>query len=248
MTGVLETAARQAGSTAHADHRPWPIPGRPWTTAQSWVDLAFLHWRVDPDAVRPLLPDTLELETFDGSAWVGIVPFVLTGLRMRGLLPVPGLSTFPEVNVRTYVTRDDRPGVWFFSLDAGSTLFVEAAKRLYRLPYERAQMRCERLDDVVHYESSRPGGAFSARYRGDGDLFQAGPGSLEEFLVERYCLYTADGGRDYRAEIHHAPWDLQRGEASVDLNTLSPVELPPDEPHVLFSPRQDVVVWSLESL
>ena len=245
MTGVLETAARQAGSTAHADHRPWPIPGRPWTTAQSWVDLAFLHWRVDPDVVRPLLPDTLELETFDGSAWVGIVPFVLTGLRMRGLLPVPGLSTFPEVNVRTYVTRDDRPGVWFFSLDAGSTLFVEAAKRLYRLPYERAQMRCERLDDVVHYESSRAGGAFSARYRGDGDLFQAGPGSLEEFLVERYCLYTADGGRDYRAEIHHAPWDLQRGEASVDLNTLSPVELPPDEPHVLFSPRQDVVVWPL---
>jgi len=245
---VLQTAARQAASVERAEHRPWPLPERPWTTAQSWVDLAFLHWPVEPELVRPLLPQTLELQTFGGSAWIGVVPFVITGLRVRGLLPLPGLSTFPEVNVRTYVTRDGRPGVWFFSLDAGSTIFVEAAKRLYRLPYERAQMRCERLDGFVHYESARPGAAFSGRYRGEGALFHAEPGSLEEFLVERYCLYTADGGRDYRAEIHHPPWELQRGEAAVDLNTLPPVALPGVEPHVLFSPRQDVVVWRLETL
>jgi uncharacterized protein YqjF (DUF2071 family) len=246
--GALATAARQAASVEHAEHRPWPLPPGPWTSAQTWVELAFLHWRVEPAALRPLVPASLELDLYDGSAWLGIVPFVITGLRLRGLLPLPGLSTFPELNVRTYASRDGRAGVWFLSLDAASTLFVEAGKRLYRLPYEHASMRCERLDDVVHYESARPGAAFSARYRGEGDLFRAEPGSLEEFLVERYCLYTADGGRDYRAEIHHTPWDLQRGEAEVDLNTMSPVPLPDEPPHVLFSPRQDMVVWPLESL
>jgi uncharacterized protein len=162
--------------------------------------------------------------------------------------PLPRVSRWPELNVRTYVTHDGKPGIWFFSLDASSVLAVEGAKRLYRLPYYRASMRCERLGEFVHFETARPGAAFSARYRGTGDLFHAEPGSLEEFLTERYCLYTEDGGRAYRADIHHPRWDLQRGEATIDLNTMSPVALPDDEPHVLFSPRQDVVVWPLEEL
>jgi uncharacterized protein YqjF (DUF2071 family) len=190
----------------------------------------------------------LELDTFDGSAWLGVTPFVLRDFRLRGVPPVPWLSTFPELNVRTYVSRDGRPGIWFFSLDAASTLAVEGAKRLYKLPYHRAQMSARRIGDHVHYESARAGAAFSGNYRGIGPLFQAEPGSLEEFLVERYCLYTEDGGRAYRADIHHTPWDLQRGEAHVDLNTMSPVTLPEEEPHVLFSPRLDVVVWPLEEL
>lgn len=229
-------------------HRPWPVPEEPWANAQSWVDLAFLHWRVEPDALAPLIGPTVELDTFDDSAWLGVTPFLLTDFRLRGVPPLPVVSTFPELNVRTYVTRDDKPGIWFFTLEAASTLAVEAAKRLYKLPYHRAQMRCERRGEHVHYESARAGAAFSGRYRGHGQLFHADPGSLEYFLTERYCLYTEDGGRGYRAEIHHPPWDLQRGEASVDLNTIAPVELPDEEPHVLFSPRQDVVVWSLDSL
>jgi uncharacterized protein YqjF (DUF2071 family) len=145
------------------------------------------------------------------------------------------------------VTRDGKPGIWFFTLDAGSTLAVEGAKRIYKLPYSHARMRCERTGDYVHYESERAGAAFRARYRGVGDLFHAEPGSLEHFLTERYCLYTEDGGRLYRAEIHHPPWDLQRGEAEIDVNTMSPVPLG-DGPHVLFSPRQDVVVWPLDEI
>jgi uncharacterized protein YqjF (DUF2071 family) len=194
------------------------------------------------------VPESVELEVHDGAAWLGVTPFVLTGLRLRGLPPLPLLSEFPELNVRTYVTSGGKPGIWFFSLDAASTFAVEAAKRLYKLPYNRAQMHVERRDDYVHYESARPGAAFSGRYRGSGELFQAEPGSLEEFLTERYCLYTEDGGRLYRAEIHHPPWDLQRGEAELDLNTMAPFPLPDEEPHVLFSPRQDVVVWALEEV
>jgi uncharacterized protein YqjF (DUF2071 family) len=244
----LELPARQAAVTDETEHRPWPLPDGPWLNAQSWVDLAFLHWPVDEDELRPQVPGSVELQTFDGSAWLGVTPFLLRGFRVRGLPPLPGVSTFPELNVRTYVTRDGKPGIWFFTLDAGSKLAVEAAKRVYRLPYNHARMRCERAGDYVHYESARAGAEFSARYRGEGDLFHAEPGSLEEFLTERYCLYTEDEGRLYRAEIHHPEWHLQRCDARIDTNTMSPVPLPDDEPHVLFSPRQDVVVWPLEAV
>jgi uncharacterized protein YqjF (DUF2071 family) len=244
----LQTPVRQASVTDVVDHRPWPLRDVPWVQAQTWVDLAFLHWQVDEAELRRLVPSSVGLDTFDGAAWLGITPFVLTGFRVRGVPPLPRVSTFPELNVRTYVTHDDKPGIWFFTLDAASALAVEGAKRFYRLPYHRARMSVERTADGVHYESARAGAAFAARYRGHGDLFHADRGSLEHFLTERYCLYTEDGGRLYRAEIHHPPWDLQRGEAQIDLNTMAPVELPKSEPHVLFSPRQDVVVWPLEEV
>ena len=242
---ALAAPVRQARSVDDTGHRPWPLPTGAWVQAQTWEDLAFLHWRVDPDLLRRLLPPEAPLDTWDGAAWLGIVPFRITNMRLRGLPPVPGLSTSPELNARTYVTVDGRPGVWFFTLDASSRWLVEAAKRFYRLPYEHARMTCERRGEYVHYDSERGGGVFTARYRGHGALFHAEPGTLEHFLVERYCLYTADGGRLYRADIHHLPWDLQRGEADVMRNTLSPVPLSDDGPHVLFSPRQDMVVWPL---
>jgi uncharacterized protein YqjF (DUF2071 family) len=216
--------------------------------AQSWVDLAFLHWRIDPEELQRLVPESVELEVFDGSAWLGITPFLVTGSRVRGVPPLPFVSRFPELNVRTYVTHGDKPGVWFFSLDAASTLAVEAAKRLYKLPYIRAQMQHERAGEYVRFEASRTGAAFKARYRGDGDLFHAERGSLEEFLAERYCLYTENGGRLYRAEIHHPPWHLQHGEAHVGVNTMAPLPLPDTEVHVLFAPQLDVVIWSLDEL
>jgi uncharacterized protein len=245
---LLDAAVRQAGVVDTTEHRPWPLPDSPWTSAQTWLDLAFLHWPVDADELRKLIPETLELDTHDGEAWLGVTPFILAWFRARGLPPVPRYSTFPELNVRTYVTYGGRPGIWFFSLDAASRLFVEGGKKLYRLPYHRAEMSCRREGDHVRYESARPGAAFSASYRGDGPLFRAEPGSLDAFLTERYCLYTEDGGRLYRAEIHHPPWDLQSGEAHVDLNTMAPVSVDDAPPHVLFSPRQDVVVWPLREL
>jgi uncharacterized protein YqjF (DUF2071 family) len=244
----LELPARQAAVTADTDHRPWPLPDAPWVHAQTWIDLAFLHWRVEEAELARLVPSSVELETYDGSAWLGITPFALHGFRVRGLPPLPGVSNFPQLNVRTYVTRDGKPGIWLFTLDAGNALAVEAAKRVYKLPYNRATMRCERSDDHVHFDSHRAGASFSARYRGRGGLFHAEAGSLEAFLAERYCAYTEDGGRVYRADIHHPPWHLQRGEALVDDNTMSPLTLPDEDPHVLFSPRQDAVIWPLDEI
>lgn len=241
MSDFLATPARQAAVVEQVEHRPWPLPDEPWQNAQTWQELAFLHWRVDEAQLRPLVPQGLELDRYDGSAWLGITPFRLTGFRLRGLPPLPRLSSFPELNVRTYVTAGDKPGVWFLSLDAGNPLAAEAGKRLYRLPYRAARMAIERRHGHVHFDSSCRERVFSARYRGVGDAFHAEPGSLESFLTERYCLYAADAGGLWRAEIHHPPWALQAGEAVVELNTVA--EVPHDEPLVHYAARQDAVVW-----
>jgi uncharacterized protein len=244
---LLEAPARQASALADTAHRPWPLPERPWVMGQTWDDLLFAHFRVPAGKLRGLVSERLELQEHSGSAWLGVTPFIVTGLRARGLLPLPFASSFREVNVRTYVTREERPGIWFFSLDASSQLAVEAARRLYKLPYFRADISVRRRGDEILYDCSRDDGrAFSAAYRPDGDVFHPEPGSLEHFLTERYCLYTEDEGGLYRADIHHRPWPLQPAKASIELNTMSPVKLPADDPLVHFSARQDVVIWPLE--
>jgi uncharacterized protein len=213
---------------------------------QTWDDLLFVHYRVPVEQLRRLVPEGLEVDEHSGSGWLGVTPFVVTGLRARGLLPLPFASSFRELNVRTYVTRGERPGIWFFSLDASSQLAVEAARRLYRLPYFRADISVRRRGDDIVYDCSRGGGkAFSAMYRPDGDVFNAERGSLEHFLVERYCLYAEHGGKLHRAEIHHPPWPLQPARAQIDLNTMPPLKVAEADPSVYFSGRQDVVIWPL---
>jgi len=236
-------------------HRPWPVPDRSWIQAQTWDDLLFAHWRVSADQLRSLVPYELELQTFDGSAWLGVTPFRVGGLRVRGLPPVPLLSSFLEVNVRTYVSVGEKPGIWFFSLDANSPLAVEAARRTYFLPYFRARMSARRNGDSIEYASARHDGGgrpfvLEARYRPTGDPTPPEAGTLEHFLTERYCLYTVDPQDELRrAEIHHPPWPLRPAEAEIALNTMAPtaVELPREPPVLHFSARQDVVIWPLEA-
>jgi len=214
---------------------------------QTWDDLLFAHWPVEAASVRALVPDGLELDLHDGSAWLGMTPFEITGLRARGTLPLPFVSSFRELNVRTYVTRDGKPGIWFFSLDASGRLAVEVARRAYKLPYFAARVTLERRGGRVIFESVRDERtAFSASYRGTGDPAPARAGSREHFLTERYCLYAHDRGRLYRAEIHHTPWALEEAEAQIDLNTMAPsgIRLEGD-PLVHVSRRQDVVIWPL---
>jgi uncharacterized protein YqjF (DUF2071 family) len=183
-----------------------------------------------------------------------MTPFRVAGLRLRGTLPLPGVSSFLELNVRTYVTAGGKPGIWFFSLDASSRLAVEAARRTYKLPHFRARMSAESRGEWVEFESARSRSGptprvFSARYRPRGAEFTAAPGSLEEFLAERYCLYTVDErGRLHRAEIHRLPWPLQPAEARLELNTMAPdgVELRDEEPLLHFARAQDVVIWPLK--
>jgi uncharacterized protein YqjF (DUF2071 family) len=221
---------------------------------QTWEDLLFAHWPVPVATVRALVPPGLEVDTFDGTAWVGITPFRIEALRLRGLPPAPGVSRFLELNVRTYVRRDGRPGIWFFSLDAASRLAVEAARRAYRLPYHQARIRAEERGDRIHYESTRIGSpvrpyVFSARYGPTGRAITAAPGSREHFLAERYCLYAVHDGRIHRAEIHHPPWPIQPAGAEIELNTMAPdgIRLPDDPPLLHFAALQDVVIWPLES-
>ena len=218
----------------------------PYVAQQSWRDLAFLHWPVARRLVQDRLPPGLVLDLWEGGAWVGVVPFRIEGLRPRHLPGVPGATDFLELNVRTYVRVADRPGVYFFSLDASSALAVAGAKALYGLPYHKAEMSCEREGDWVSYRSQRPGeaAAFQARYRPTGMPVQAKPGSLEEFLVERYRLFDGRDGRITRVEIDHAPWQLRRAEVEIALNTMalaSGIPLPDQPPFAHFVDRQDMV-------
>jgi uncharacterized protein len=253
VAGVLPGAARrQRSSLRSTDHRPWLVPAKPWVMGQSWCSLLFAHWPVAIDAVRANVPAELELDLYDGRAWISITPFEVQGTRPRGALPPPVLSRFPELNVRTYVTVAGRPGIWFFSLDAASALAVAAARTLYRLPYFRARMRIDGADGQFSYLSARSdprGGeaAFRARYRPGGGHRHAAPGSLEAWLVERYRLYTVDGGRVYAADIHHRPWTLQDAEADIEANTMTaPLGIDLDgDPLVQYAARQDVVFWPL---
>ncbi|HUE43709.1 MAG TPA: DUF2071 domain-containing protein [Candidatus Sulfotelmatobacter sp.] len=210
-------------------HRPWPIPSGPWIMAQTWHDLLFAHWRIDAiqlGTLRPLIPAALDIDTFQGEAWIGVVPFRMSGVRLRATPEIPMLSAFPELNVRTYVTHGGKPGVWFFSLDAANAIAVSIARAWFHLPYFRARMRCENRAGWIEYTSERTHrGAAKAklrtRYRPTGEIFHAEPGTVEHFLTERYCLYAADTrGRVSRAEIQHPPWPLQPAQAEFRESTM----------------------------
>jgi uncharacterized protein len=248
---LLRAPARQHGTLGVTEHRPWPLPRGSWILGQSWEDLLFAHWPVDADAVRRLVPAGLEVQEHDGSAWLGVTPFVLTGFRLRGTLPLPVVSAFPELNVRTYVTAGGKPGIWFFSLDTSSRGAVEAARRLYKLPYFHARMTVRHRGERVEYASARREGerpfVFEAGYRGSGPAFEPRAGTLEHFLTERYCLYAHDASGVHRAEIHHPPWRIRPAEAEIELNTMPPdgLELA-GEPLLHLAERQDVVIWPLE--
>jgi uncharacterized protein YqjF (DUF2071 family) len=251
---VADEVPRQRAALRDTPHRPWALPKRPWLMGQTWYDLLFAHWALAPEMVRPLVPRPLQLDERDGRAWLGVTPFVVGGLRSRGMPPLPWLSRFAELNVRTYVTYGGRPGIYFFSLDAARLAAVFAARRGYRLPYFHAKMSARRSGSSVHYESKRidssgPPARLRARYGPSGPRLAIQDGSLERWLSERYCLYAVDErGRALRGEIHHSPWPLQPARATVEVNTMaSPlgIELGPD-PLLHYSSRQDVLIWSLE--
>jgi uncharacterized protein len=234
------------------DNRQWPPPREPWIMQQEWHDLLFAHWALPVEVVRRFVPAHLPLDSYDGKAWVAVTPFMLRGLRPRWLPPVPGASHFPEINVRTYVRLGDKPGVYFFSLDAASRLAVLGARLTYRLPYffTRASVTAgpERIDYRSVREDRRGHDArFAGSYAPVGSVFNAEPGTLEFFLTERYCLYaTTSRNRVWRAEIDHVPWPLQPAGADITTNTMARaagIILPDEEPLLHFSRYIAVRVW-----
>jgi uncharacterized protein YqjF (DUF2071 family) len=231
-------------------HRPWPLPSGPWVMKQTWHDLLFAHRPLPVEKMRPLVPAQLTLDAFEGQCWVGVVPFHMSGIRGRGLPPLPGLSRFPELNARTYVTHGGKPGVYFFSLDAANLSAVWAARTFYHLPYFRAAMYSKELGGNIHYYSRRLRGAaeFRGRYRPTTKMRRREIGSIEHWLTERYCLYTTHRGQVYRGEIHHQPWPLQDAEAEFETNTVAAAAgfpLPNTAPLLHFARRLEVLIWPL---
>ena len=249
----METSSPIARILSETDHRPYPVPEGSWALSMSWHDVLFMHWPVPADWLRPLIPPILALDSFDGSAWLGVVPFRMSGVRPRYLPGVPWLSNFPEINLRTYVTYRGKPGVWFFSLDAHNPVAVRLARATFSLPYFDAKMSSEGEGDGVDYRSVRvhkgaPPARFVGRYRPTGGRFHSAPGTLENFLTERYCLYSANGKGDVRrGDIHHEMWPLQGAEVEVEQMEMTGqigVVLPPTEPVVHLASRLDIVAWA----
>jgi uncharacterized protein YqjF (DUF2071 family) len=236
-------------------HRPWPVPPHPWVMRMRWRDLLFAHWKADAAVLRGLIPQGLELDLFEGQAYIGAVPFTMEDVSPRFVPALPGLHAFPEINLRTYVTAGGKPGVWFFSLDAAQKLAVRVARRWFHLPYFDARFEILHRSAGIEYSSLRthsgaPGAAFSARYRATGPVYQSVAGTLDCWLTERYCLYAADSeGRIYRGDIDHDPWPLQSAEAEVRANTLGEalgidMRGPPVTLH--YAESLDVRAWLIE--
>lgn len=226
------------------EHRPWPVPSGPWVMQQEWLDLLFLHWEITPDALRPYIPQNLEIDTFEGKAWLAVVPFSMKGVAPRGFPKPSCLSDFPEINIRTYVIKDGKPGVWFFSLDVPHRLPVWIARSLFHLPYFRAQMQVEKRGEKTRYQSTFQNRHFAASYRGL-TAFTPDKGSFEEWSTERYCLYAqSKSGQLFRGEVQHPSWPLQTADYEIETNTmLDAFPVGQMHPSVLYSKQLPVAVW-----
>jgi uncharacterized protein YqjF (DUF2071 family) len=226
-------------------------PQRKWWLSMRWHDLLFAHWRVAPEALRDLVPAGLEIDTFDGAAWIGVVPFQMTHIHTRWTPPLPMLSAFAETNLRTYVRYRNRGGVYFISLDAPHLPAVLTARHFFHLPYFVSAVSSRRNAEWIEHRSIRrdragPAGELNIRYRPIGEAFVAQAGTLAHFLTERYRLFTSDrNGNVCSAEISHKPWQLQDALAQIDQNTLGEgfvVELT-GSPLLHFARRTDAVAW-----
>jgi uncharacterized protein len=223
---------------------------------QTWGKLLFMHWPIDAALLRPLIPPQLEIDTFAGSAWIGVIPFTMWGIRASFLPPVPGANAFHELNVRTYVHVNGVPGVWFFSLDAANKLAIWGARTFYHLPYFFADISLEQAGDTINYTSVRNDShgrdaKLATTWKIGKPLPASEPSSLEFFLTERYCLYSEHEGRLYRARIHHPSWPLRTSVVSHFDSTMIEslgVSAPPVEPHLRYAEELTVGIWGIKEV
>ena len=216
-----------------------------------WSDLLFMHWPVKVSTLRSLVPANLEIDVFDGQAWLGVIPFLMSDVRPR-FAPSVLAFRFPELNVRTYVRHRHKAGVWFFSLDAASHLAVWTARRFYHLPYQFAKMSTFSSGEFIEYQSQRAGvtdAQLRCRYRPVGAPMHFHAGSLDSWLTDRYCLFATNRrGEVFSGDIHHEPWPLQPAEVEIQANTMTAplgIALPREMPLLHFAKRLDVHAWSL---
>ena len=240
------------GAVREDGHLPFPMPNRSFALSQEWRDLTFMHWKVDPERLKPHLPDGLEIDFFQGDAYVGVIPFIMKNVHPRGLPSVPGISTFAEFNIRTYVVKDGQPGVFFLTLDVKSLVTCFYAPRAYGLVYRYAKAKVKRQGETLHWKSRRSSDGVqligSSTFK--GSIQTATEETLEHFLFERYCLYTEHKGCLRRAYVYHRPWNFHEAEVNLETNSLLESYdmgldvLAPDVVH--YSNGLPVKTWSIE--
>lgn len=256
--GALEQLMRQF--QIRTSFRPRPLPPGRWAAALRWNDLLFAHWPVPVAQMAALLPEGLDVDTFQGQAWLGVVPFWLERIKMRGMPAVPGVRRFPDLNVRTYV-RDrytGTPGIYSFSMDASNPFAALFARVYFQLPYHWAEMRMDQRSDreFAFYSrrrlTVRPV-IFQARYRGLGPserTTDVRAGTFEYFMTERSCLFGVNRqGQATRTNLHYIPWPLEEAEAEIERNDLAAsigIALPDIAPVLHYSRRLAVYVWPQE--
>jgi uncharacterized protein YqjF (DUF2071 family) len=217
---------------------------------QNWGKLLFMHWRIDEDSLRPLIPERLKIDTFEGETWIGVVPFTMWDVRASFTPPIPWLSEFHELNVRIYVHYEGVPGVWFLSLDANSSVAVLGARTVFNLPYFNARIDLEQEGSTIDYSLKRtdePPAEYKARWLIGEKLGQSDPDSLDFFLTERYCLYAVRGKRLLRLRIHHRPWVLFDAKVQSFNSTMIEshgLPTPEGEPLIHYGEEIEVDFWS----
>jgi uncharacterized protein len=220
---------------------------------QNWGKLLFMHWPVRKETLRPLIPHRLTIDTFNGSAWIAVVPFTMWDVRALFSPPLPWLSSFHELNVRTYVHLNGVPGIWFLSLDINSVVAVLAAREFFHLPYFSADIDLQQQANRIDYRLRRarrnpPPAGFEASWTIGDMLPYSHPGSLEFFLTERYCFYSTYKQRLYQCRVFHQPWPLQEarldGIASTMIESHS-LPTPDNEPFLHYAEAVSVDIWPL---
>lgn len=220
---------------------------------QTWNDLLFAHYPIKLESLKSIVPNVLPLDSFNGMGWIGVVPFYVTNLRLRGLPSIAGTNRFPQLNVRTYIKVEGKPGLYFFSLDAMNWLSVRMAKMFYHLPYVHADMEVKCNASNINYESRRrsdPDFKLICSYRPIAEQYSSVEGSFEQWATDRYCLYTLNKKREpLRCDIMHHPWVLQHAEAEISYNSMlvkQGIQVEADHPILHFSKRIDgVKMWPL---
>jgi uncharacterized protein YqjF (DUF2071 family) len=238
-------------------HRPWPIISQNWIIRQSWSNVLFIHWPISAELLRPHIPRSLEIDTFDGTAWMSVVVFVMEGIYLRGLSALSVTPKFAEINVRTYVHLDGKPGVYFMSLDVGDLASLMIAKRWYRLPYKAAQISFQKEGRTFLCQSLRKGKSnvpigFHGNFIPLSGVYLSKKEMFDYWLTERYCFFSANKrGNIYGGEIHHQPWPLQKVEIEICRNSLfTPFQFDLSEEKTIahFSKGLDTLFWNIKRL
>lgn len=238
-------------------HRPFPLPSKNWIMRQKWRNVLFLHWPIPVEKLRPHIPSSLQIDTFNGSAWLGIILFVLEGIFPFEIPSISLTPKFPEINVRTYVKYDGKPGIYFLSIDVMNWASLKIAKNWYHLPYHSSQIFFQKEEQKFHCHSIRKGNentpiSFKGKYAPVSEVYFPKEGTLDHWLIERYCLYSSNNGINiYCGDIHHRPWPLQKAKIELVKNTLfTPFhfDLFEEKPIAHFSIGVDSLIWNIKKI